>query len=392
MAVIEIQGVSKRFVLAGYKPRGLKDWLVSRAKGQREVRPEGVLWALDDVSFSIERGETFGIVGDNGSGKSTLLKLITGITRASSGQVHVHGRVSPLIELGAGFHPDFSGRENIFLNGAILGLKRREIEGLFDQIVAFSELERFIDSPVKTYSSGMYMRLAFAIAIHVDPDILVIDEVLAVGDAAFQQKCLDQIQRLKHAGKTIVLVSHSLNTVREICQRAAWLHKGELRAVGESARVLDFYQEQVASAIEAQHRELPTLLPDGRATLSDLTATDARGHAVEALTAGEPARFGFRLDSQLDAVELVVRVSRADGVCCYDRRLELAQGSGAYVLEVPSLALYPGRYSLGMAIAEPRSDRFLDEKFFNFAVEGTHRGWGVAPWDATVAKCVEAHP
>jgi ABC-type polysaccharide/polyol phosphate transport system ATPase subunit len=226
VATIDIGDVSKRFMLPGHRPHGLKDWLVSRVRGTETVNDQGVLWALKDVSFSIERGETFGVIGDNGSGKSTLLKLITGIAKPTRGRVGVAGRVSPLIELGAGFHPDFSGRENIFLNGAILGLKRREMERLFERIVAFSELERFIDSPVKTYSSGMYMRLAFSIAIHVDPDILVIDEVLAVGDAAFQQKCLDQIQRFKHAGKTIVLVSHSLPTVREICQRAAWLDKG----------------------------------------------------------------------------------------------------------------------------------------------------------------------
>jgi ABC-type polysaccharide/polyol phosphate transport system ATPase subunit len=393
VATIDIVDVSKRFILPGHRPRGLKEWLVSRVRGNQSAPDSGVLWALKDVSFSIERGETFGVIGDNGSGKSTLLKLITGIAKPTRGHVGVAGRVSPLIELGAGFHPDFSGRENIFLNGAILGIKRREMAHLFESIVAFSELERFIDSPVKTYSSGMYMRLAFSIAIHVDPDILVIDEVLAVGDAPFQQKCLDQIQRLKHAGKTIVLVSHSLPTVREICQRAAWLDKGELRAVGKADAVLAFYQEQVSAAIEAQHREAPKLVPDGRATLIGLGASDARGLSPGPLVAGAPARFTFQVTSRLPAsgLDVIARIARADGVCCYDVRLPLSHATdgelaGDYALVLDALALYAGSYSLGLSLAIANTEEWLDEKFFNFSVEGGGPGYGVTTLAARLAK------
>ena len=258
-AAVEIDGVSKRYTLQAARPRGLKGWLVERARGEVEEEAR-TLWALRDVSFAIGRGETVGIIGSNGSGKSTLLKLITGIVKPTGGRVTVAGRISPLIELGAGFHPDFSGRENVFLNGAILGLKRAELARRFDAIVAFAELEAFIDQPVKTYSSGMYMRLAFAIAAHVDPDVLVVDEVLAVGDAAFQAKCLERMRAFQRAGTTIVLVSHALDTVAEVCGRVAWLERGELRALGSTGEVLAAYHAHVTRTVEQQQQQEPVVL------------------------------------------------------------------------------------------------------------------------------------
>ena len=200
-----------------------------------DLSPEETFTAVDDVSLQIPEGSAFGIIGRNGSGKSTLLKLASGIMKPTSGRVSVHGRISALIELGAGFHPEISGRENVFINGVMLGLTKREIAKRFDEIVEFAELKEFIDAPVKNYSSGMYMRLGFAVAVHVNPDILIVDEVLAVGDEGFSLKCLDKFAEFKRRGKTIVLVTHSLGTVQRFCDEAVWLDQGHIAGRGGPA-------------------------------------------------------------------------------------------------------------------------------------------------------------
>src|SRR5438132_4057857 len=217
----------------------------------RDLQPRETFPALTDVSFSVPKGSTYGVIGRNGSGKSTALKIVAGITKPTSGTVRVAGRISALIELGAGFHPEISGRENVFINGIMLGLTKREIEQRFDEIVAFAELREFIDAPVKTYSSGMYMRLGFSVAIHVDPDVLLIDEVLAVGDEAFTRKCLDKIGEFRRRGKTIVLVTHSLGLVEKMCDEALWLRHGRLVDQGDPRRVVDAYLTYVAGGEEA---------------------------------------------------------------------------------------------------------------------------------------------
>ena len=218
----------------------------------RHLHPDESFRALDDVSLTVEAGTTCGIIGRNGSGKSTLLKLVAGITRPTRGQVAVRGRVSALIELGAGFHPEISGRENVFINGVMLGMSRREIDRRFDEIVDFAELDDFIDAPVKTYSSGMYMRLGFAVAVHVDPEVLLVDEVLAVGDESFSLKCLDKFAEFKRRGKTILLVTHSLSLVERFCDAAVWLDAGRKRMVGDPRRVVQTYLSDVEQA-EAAH-------------------------------------------------------------------------------------------------------------------------------------------
>ncbi|MBQ90852.1 MAG: hypothetical protein CL441_05435 [Acidimicrobiaceae bacterium] len=210
-----------------------------------QLRPEESFAALNDVSLQVPRGASYGVIGSNGSGKSTLLKLVAGITKPTRGAVTVDGRVSALIELGAGFHPEISGRENVFINGIMLGLPRREITRRFDEIVEFAELEEFIDAPVKTYSSGMYMRLGFAVAVHVDPDILLVDEVLAVGDEGFSLKCLDKFAEFKRRGKTILLVTHGLSMVERFCDEALWLESGERRTTGDPKRVVQMYLADV---------------------------------------------------------------------------------------------------------------------------------------------------
>jgi len=223
---IEVHGVSKRFHVFREKPSTVKQRLLtSRAKADD-------FWALRDVDLEIGEGTTFGLIGHNGSGKTTLLKCVAGILRPTSGTIRQRGRLAALLELGAGFHQELTGRENVYLNAAFLGLSRKQTDAVFDDIVAFAELEDFIDNQVKFYSSGMLVRLGFAVAVHVDPDVLLIDEVLAVGDEAFQAKCLDRIRTFQHEGRTIVLVTHALNTVIETCDRAAMLHHGELHAIG----------------------------------------------------------------------------------------------------------------------------------------------------------------
>jgi len=220
-----------------------------------DLNPEDTFDALKGVSFSVRQGCTFGIVGRNGSGKSTALKVVAGITKPTTGAVSVQGRISALIELGAGFHPEISGRENVFINGIMLGLSKKEITRRFDEIVEFAEIEDFIDAPVKTYSSGMYMRLGFAVAIHVDPDVLLIDEVLAVGDEAFTHKCLDKFAEFRRRNKTVLLVTHSLNLVERFCDEALWLNDGRSRAMGDPRRVVSAYITDVEKQEERHMAE-----------------------------------------------------------------------------------------------------------------------------------------
>lgn len=238
MSMIEFDRVSKRFTLHHEKRNTLQERLVNifRPRGEGET-----FWALRDVSFNVASGETLGLIGHNGSGKSTTLKLVTRILEPTSGTVRVRGRISALLELGSGFHPDLTGRDNIFLNGSLLGFSRSDMQRRVAEIVDFAELGPFIDTPVKHYSSGMYMRLGFAIATAVDPDILITDEVLAVGDEGFQRKCMERIYQFRQEGRTILFVSHSLDAIRNLCTSAIWLHHGELKAAGNTLEAIDAY-------------------------------------------------------------------------------------------------------------------------------------------------------
>ncbi|MDR3116390.1 MAG: ABC transporter ATP-binding protein [Bifidobacteriaceae bacterium] len=233
--VIEISNINKWFSL--HHNYSLKDAFVNLFK--RQKRDKSQFLALSDVVFSIKKGEAVGLVGVNGSGKSTLLKCISGVIKPDTGKVLVKGKIAGLIEVGAGFHPDLTGRENIFLNGAILGMSKEEINNKFNEIVAFSEIPQFIDTEVRFYSSGMFLRLAFSVAIHSDPDVFLIDEILAVGDAKFRAKCLERIKLLSKAGKTMVIVSHAEQQIRELCTRAIWLNKGKIEKDGQANEVLD---------------------------------------------------------------------------------------------------------------------------------------------------------
>jgi ABC-2 type transport system ATP-binding protein len=265
---IEVRDVSKRFRIDREKPTSLKQRLLtSRSRAED-------FWALRDVALDVGEGSTFGLIGHNGSGKTTLLKCVAGILRPTSGAILQRGRLAALLELGAGFHPELTGRENVYLNASFLGLSHKQTDAVFDDIVAFAELEQFIDTEVKFYSSGMLVRLGFAVAVHVEPDVLLIDEVLAVGDEAFQAKCLNRVREFQREGRTIVLVTHALDTVTEICDRAAMLHHGELHAIGMPAEVVremrhvllgmadpGFVPEQ--GTREAEIAEVQIVRPDG---------------------------------------------------------------------------------------------------------------------------------
>jgi ABC-2 type transport system ATP-binding protein len=265
---IEVRDVSKRFRIYREKPTSLKQRLLtSRSRAED-------FWALRDVALDVGEGSTFGLIGHNGSGKTTLLKCVAGILRPTSGAILQRGRLAALLELGAGFHPELTGRENVYLNASFLGLSHKQTDAVFDDIVTFAELERFIDIEVKFYSSGMLVRLGFAVAVHVEPDVLLIDEVLAVGDEAFQAKCLNRVREFQREGRTIVLVTHALDTVTEICDRAAMLHHGELHAIGMPAEVVremrhvllgmadpGFVPEQ--GTREAEIAEVQIVRPDG---------------------------------------------------------------------------------------------------------------------------------
>lgn len=247
--VIKIENLGKKYFLRHYAKENyttLRDTIAGNIKslfsGKRKSgNYSEEFWALKDVSFEINRGEKIGIIGRNGAGKSTLLKILSQITEPTTGRVTIQGSMASLLEVGTGFHPELSGRENIFLNGAILGMSRNEIESKFDEIVAFAEVEKFLDTPVKRYSSGMYVRLAFSVAAHLDPDILIIDEVLAVGDAAFQKKCLNKIEEISNRGKTVLFVSHNMSTVMKLCDKAILLNKGSIEASGNVEEVIDKY-------------------------------------------------------------------------------------------------------------------------------------------------------
>jgi ABC-type polysaccharide/polyol phosphate transport system ATPase subunit len=239
-SAVSVENVSKRFRMYHERNDSLKSMVM---RGKKSVHED--FWALKDVSFEVPHGSTFGLIGKNGSGKSTLLKCLAKILWPEEGSITARGKQASLLEVGSGFHPELSGRENVFLNGSILGMSRKEVTRKFDEIVSFSGVGHFIDQPVKNYSSGMYVRLGFSVAVAVTPDILVVDEVLAVGDATFRKRCQTKFQEMKEAGRTVILVSHSMGTVKDMCDQVAWLNEGELKMIGKTKDVVSAYEATV---------------------------------------------------------------------------------------------------------------------------------------------------
>jgi lipopolysaccharide transport system ATP-binding protein len=373
MSVIEFEHVSKMYQL-GNSRTSLRE-TISQAtrkffsRNGAHVDAQS-LWALKDVTFQVERGEILGIIGPNGAGKSTILKLLSQVTSPTSGRIHTEGRMAALIELGAGFHPDLTGRENVYMNGCILGLKRREIDALFPDIVEFSGLERFIDTPIKRYSSGMYVRLAFTVAAHVRADLLLVDEVLSVGDMAFQQKCQAKMNELHDNGATIVFVSHNLAAVQSFCSRALLLRSGEIVASGRPSDVIEAYadlEQQTRSAaltqIKAQDKEVvqsledPTVRADAPRMLK-VQLLDSAGQPSRELEPEESltVRCHFAIPTEIQLPICMVRVCRrTDGFVCFttyfaDPSRPRLQGVGSFDAHFGELQLVPGAYTLEAAI------------------------------------------
>ncbi len=400
-AAIEVTRASKIYRRFSHRKQfaTLKSALLTRSL-IKNLRPDETFTALNDISLTVPKGRTLGVIGRNGSGKSTLLKLVAGISKPSSGTVKVAGRISALIELGAGFHPEISGRENVFINGIMLGLSKREVAERFDEIVEFAEMQEFIDAPVKTYSSGMYMRLGFAVAIHVDPEVLLVDEVLAVGDEGFTHKCLDKFGEFKRRGKTILLVTHSLGMVERFCDEALWLDAGRIKGSGDPKRIVGAYltdieqrEEHELAAGDARARESATahivspdepasaVLPDNpvetatspgdmfRATegrwgsreveITDVALTGSDGAAGHVFHSGERMDVRIRLRAPLPVDDFVLGIGifNAEGVCCYGTNTSIEElvgerlsGDAGATFSIDSLDLVEGTYKLDVAV------------------------------------------
>jgi ABC-type polysaccharide/polyol phosphate transport system ATPase subunit len=359
-----VEGVSRVFRVRANEPATLKELVVRRGRGQVDE-----VHALRNVSLHVEPGEAVGLVGRNGSGKSTLLRLVAGIIKPTAGRVAAGGRIGSLLELGAGFHPDFSGRENVFLNGAIFGLKRRQIEERFDEIVAFAELEHAIDRPVRTYSSGMYMRLGFAIAAFLDADTLLLDEVFAVGDEAFQRKCFGRIHAFKQRGGTIVFVSHDAAAVERLCERAVLLQDGEVVVDGPTREALARYRRALADEVDpaeraAGLREWGT----GEAAIVEARLLGEEGSEREQFLAGEPLRLRVRVEAREGLSPPLLQLELRDdaGTLVAGEAVDTAAlgwdgGAGQRLLryDVPSLPLSDGRFHLRLGLSEPNGGRQL---------------------------------
>ena len=311
------------------------------------------IWALKDVSFEVEEGEALGIIGPNGAGKSTILKLLAEITEPTCGQVETSGRVSALIEVGAGFHPDLTGRENVYLNGSILGLSKREIDAKFDSIVGFAELDRFIDTPVKRYSSGMYMRLGFAVAAHLDPRVLLVDEVLAVGDSAFQRKCLDHMRSLVSSSRTVLLVSHNLALVSDLCPRAVVMSQGEVRFDGDTKSAVQLYFESVRASFKVgvpkmEGREKAVITRD--VEILSVTVVDEAGVPVTHVRSGTwgEIRVRVRFNKPLSQPQFGSILRRADGLVVVDvGSTSLGVPTGEFAAGEQVEVSFRNRWSLG---------------------------------------------
>ena len=362
MNAIEARDVSKIYRRYGRRSHfgTLKSALLS-GRLLKDLRPDEVLEALKGVSFEVAAGRTFGIIGRNGSGKSTMLKLIAGIGKPTSGSVTVTGRVSALIELGAGFHPEISGRENVYINGMMLGLSKREIAERFDEIVAFAELQDFIEAPVKTYSSGMYMRLGFAVAINVDPDVLLVDEVLAVGDQAFTHKCLDKFAEFRRRGRTVLIVTHSLDVVTRFCDEALWLDSGRARLQGEPERVVEAYLEDVAKAGQATHAQAGPVSREVEIVAVHLRGSDSGPGNTIASGSRLEIQAHIRARRRIGDVLFGFHIINADGVRCYATNTGIdgfqpaaLEGDGIVTCMIDRLDLLAGTYSLDVAVG--RSD------------------------------------
>jgi ABC-type polysaccharide/polyol phosphate transport system ATPase subunit len=359
ISVIRFSNVSKRYNL-GLTRTSLPSMFSQRIKqilttSERISLEPGFHWALNDVSFELEKGQSLALIGPNGAGKSTILKLLAKITTPTSGKVEINGQLSALIELGAGFHPDLTGRENIFLNGTILGLSRKEIENRFGEIVDFSELERFIDTPIKRYSSGMTVRLGFAVASCIRPDILLVDEVLAVGDASFRQKCIERIKMLLGEGTSLIFVSHDMGLVKAVCDTAIYLEQGTIQQYGDTPEVIETYNQVIDKqrTLKLKQVEVGSNGSETEVEITNIDFLDVLGQPVRSIYSDQPLeiRLHYTAYGNFGRANAIVRIYRSDGISCCIMRTSLDnfpvvfnQGQGTLSVIIEPLQLFGGRY------------------------------------------------
>ncbi|MCH9650899.1 MAG: ABC transporter ATP-binding protein [Deltaproteobacteria bacterium] len=421
-AVIRVSGLEKQYrrMAPGAHLRTLKSALLERSL-TRGLRQDELISALNGVNFSVGSSEAFGVIGGNGSGKSTLLKVLAGILSPSAGTVEVSGRVAALIELGAGFHPEISGRENVYINGAVLGLSRREVDERYESIVEFSGLGNFMEEPVKNYSSGMYVRLGFAVAIHTNPDVLMVDEVLAVGDEAFAHRCIRRIEEFLAAGKSLLLVSHSLDMVERLCDRVMWLQNGDQMMVGEPRRVIDAYRQAVAEQEDEGHRKARLKQEEaasensadkeresqeeghgedegedqaeilrwgsGQAEIVSARLLDASGVESYHHHCGQPLTLEIkaRAASHLSDFVFGVAISTPRGIECWGTNTDMAgfrsesfEGMARVEVKLPALRLAPGEYLVDVAVHSREGAPYdYRRKALAFTVTARDRGIGL---------------
>ncbi|HEV3485991.1 MAG TPA: ABC transporter ATP-binding protein [Vicinamibacterales bacterium] len=365
MTDVKFDRVSKRYRVR--RPAPVDASAFARLLRGRAVQD---FWAVRDVSFEVPHGQTLGVIGHNGAGKSTLLKLMSRITAPTAGEIILNGRVAALIEVGSGFHPELTGRENVFLNGAILGMRRREIAEKFDRIVEFAGVAPFIDVPVKWYSSGMYVRLGFAIAAHLEPDILLVDEVLAVGDAAFQLQCYDRLAELRHAGTTMLFISHDLLSIEKLCDRVVLMEQGRIVAEGAPHDVVLDYQRLAATRHVTQTLGAAPERASAEARIEGITFVDEAGQPTLFGRTGNPliTRVQYAVDGALPDAEIEVFYYSHDGRVLHCQQstaidnepLPLTPGRGIIEFVMPGLGLQPGMYSVGASIRHKDADSTLD--------------------------------
>ena len=407
---IQSEGLSKRYRLGSSVPyKTLRESLPKLVRGAADrVRSLGAghsgsntFWALHDVSFQVEHGEVIGVIGRNGAGKSTLLKILSRVTWPTEGRALIHGRIGSLLEVGTGFHPELTGRENIFLNGTIMGMRKAEIASKFDEIVAFAEVEKFIDTPVKHYSSGMYVRLAFAIAAHLEPEILIVDEVLAVGDLAFQQKCLGKMSEVSRQGRTILFVSHNMAVVERLCGRAIVLRDGQIEYHGETENAIHHYLHNMMSAMDADgHAFDLTTCNDRRSNVGRLLKrieffTDDDLPVLEGVRLGSGLKVKVHFDLPKPVASFDVglgfesmfgqRVFTAHSIFEPERPGGECVGPQVFVCDIPSFTLMPGAYHVKIWLDINHAEADL----VNYAatvnvIESDYYGTGKVPWNGTV--------
>lgn len=416
--VIKVENLSKSYTIKhqqGERYTALRDVvsngvknvgnrLLGRTNGHTDAGSEE-FWALNDVSFEVKQGERVGIIGRNGAGKSTLLKILSRITEPTKGRVHIKGRVASLLEVGTGFHPELTGRENIYLNGAILGMSREEIRRKFDEIVAFAEVEKFLDTPVKRYSSGMYVRLAFAVAAHLEPEILVVDEVLAVGDTQFQKKCLGKMSDVSNEGRTICFVSHNMTAVLALCNTGILIEKGQIMQIGSSASVAQHYLKGINTI--SQHKDLINRVDRSGSGYVKIVGVsfgtdDNRycGYWICGETATIQLDYKCKDNQIYTNVEVAVGIRRLDqsrliylGTKIVHQDAQLVQNSGFFLCHIPQLPLEPGQYSVTVEIKQNGIIADLVEAAASIdVIEGDFYGTGrIWPYGGFLCKYTWSH-